>query len=387
MISIKSYSRVKLFLIYPVLYELKKKVEKIVRNYPYINEFKMNLVEWFLREKRDLPWRHTKDPYKIWVSEVMLQQTRVDTVIPYYNRFIKVYPTLEHLATAPEEQLLKYWEGLGYYSRVRNLQAGVKEVVADYGSVVPKTRAEISRLKGVGPYTAGAILSIAYGVPEHAVDGNVMRVLSRVLNIDADIALPKTKKIFESAVMMLIDSDNPSAFNQGLMELGALICTPTSPKCLLCPVREQCIAFEEGNQQNLPVKSKKIKTKNVHYKVIVAVDKRGYYLVEKRSETGLLANMWQFPMFEEENIENAIKKFSENYNVSLQEGYLPLMQYKHIFSHLVWHLDVYLLDVNDFNDCSSNQKKYVQLKELDQLPMPVPMLKIKNLFKEKNQNA
>lgn len=358
-----------------------------MKDYPYKNEFKSNLVEWFLREKRDLPWRHTIDPYKIWVSEVMLQQTRVDTVIPYYNRFIEVYPTLEDLAAAPEEQLLKYWEGLGYYSRVRNLQAGVKEVVENYGSIVPNTRGEISKLKGVGPYTAGAILSIAYGVPEHAVDGNVMRVLSRILNIDADIALPKTKKIFEEAVMMLIDEQNTSAFNQGLMELGALICTPTSPKCLLCPVREQCIAFAEGTQNELPIKSKKVKTKNMHYKVFIAVDNRGNYLVEKRNNTGLLANMWQFPMIEEENIEEAIKKFQEDYHVTLQEGYLPLTQFKHVFSHLVWHLDAYLLDVKEFDESQNTERKCLQLAELSELPMPVPMLKLKNFFEEKNQNA
>ena len=219
--------------------------------YQYTQQFRQSLVEWFNNEQRDLPWRHTKEPYKIWVSEVMLQQTRVDTVIPYYNRFMEKYPTAESLAYAPQEELLKMWEGLGYYSRARNLQAGVKEVVETYGSVVPNNRTDISKLKGVGPYTAGAILSIAYGKPEHAVDGNVMRVLSRVLNIDADIALPKTKKIFEDAVMMLIDPNNTSAFNQGLMELGALICTPTSPKCLLCPVRDYCTAFHEGDPASL----------------------------------------------------------------------------------------------------------------------------------------
>ena len=181
----------------------------------------------------------------------MLQQTKVDTVIPYYERFIAKYPSLESLANAPEEELLKEWEGLGYYSRARNLQAGVKEVVEEYQSIVPSTRNEISKLKGVGPYTAGAVLSIAYGVPEHAVDGNVMRVLSRLLLIKEDIAKPKTKKIFEEAVMELIDEDNPSAFNQGLMELGAVICTPTKPKCLLCPVREYCTAFFEGMQEEL----------------------------------------------------------------------------------------------------------------------------------------
>jgi len=225
--------------------------------------FRKALIEWYLEEKRNLPWRQTSDPYKIWVSEIMLQQTRVDTVIPYYNRFIDAFPSMGELANADEEKLLKQWEGLGYYSRARNLQAGVREVVENYNSVVPQTREEISTLKGVGPYTAGAILSIAYGRPEHAVDGNVMRVLSRVLLIKEDIAKPKTRKIFEQAVSEIIDVQDPSSFNQGLMELGAVICTPTSPKCLLCPVRENCSAFYAGEQNDLPIKTKNKKNKSV----------------------------------------------------------------------------------------------------------------------------
>ncbi len=226
------------------------------------SEFRKALITWYLEEKRDLPWRRTSNPYHIWVSEVMLQQTRVDTVIPYYERFIEKFPTLADLAYAKEEDVLKLWEGLGYYSRARNLQTGVKEVVEGYGSKIPDNRKEISKLKGVGPYTAGAVLSIAFGVPEHAVDGNVMRVLSRLLLIEEDIAIPRTKKIFEDVVMMLIDKEDPSSFNQGLMELGATICTPR-PRCLLCPVREFCTAFHEGKQEDLPVKSKQVKMKTV----------------------------------------------------------------------------------------------------------------------------
>ena len=348
-------------------------------NYEYKQQFKENLVAWFESEKRDLPWRHTKEPYKIWVSEVMLQQTRVDTVIPYYNRFTEKYPTIHHLADAPEEELLKMWEGLGYYSRVRNLQAGVKEVVERYGGVVPKTREEISQLKGVGPYTAGAVLSIAYGVPEHAVDGNVMRVLSRVLNIDADIALPKTKKIFEEAVMQLIDENNPSSFNQGLMELGALICTPTSPKCLLCPVRENCTAFQHGDPSSLPVKSKKTKTKTIAYKVFVAVDAVGNVLIEKRNSEGLLANMWQFPMVEEKDGHKAIQEFKKQYGVKVEEGMLKLLEFKHVFSHLVWEMEAYLVYVESFEQWANN-KILVSQQQLEQLPLPVPMQKIKQAF-------
>ena len=358
----------------------KKKVENVsMFNYEYKQQFKENLVAWFDSEKRDLPWRHTKEPYKIWVSEVMLQQTRVDTVIPYYNRFTEKYPTIHDLANAPEEELLKMWEGLGYYSRVRNLQAGVKEVVEQYGGIVPKTRSEISQLKGVGPYTAGAVLSIAYGVPEHAVDGNVMRVLSRVLNIDADIALPKTKKIFEEAVMMLIDKNNPSSFNQGLMELGALICTPTSPKCLLCPVRENCMAFQYGDPSSLPIKSKKTKTKTITYKVFVAVDAKGNVLVEKRSSDGLLANMWQFPMIEQKDEAKALQKFKKQYGVKLEEGMLKLLEFKHVFSHLVWEIESYLVYVESFEQFEQNTL-LVSQQQLEQLPLPVPMQKIKQAF-------
>lgn len=341
-------------------------------NYPYVAEFRHTLVEWFEREKRDLPWRHTKDPYKIWVSEVMLQQTRVDTVIPYYNRFMESFPTLELLAEAPQEYVLKHWEGLGYYSRARNLQAGVREVLENYGGIVPDNRHEISKLKGVGPYTAGAILSIAYDKPEHAVDGNVMRVLSRVLDIHEDIALPKTKKIFEAAVEELIDPAHASSFNQGLMELGALICTPTSPKCLLCPVRDYCLAFNNGDPEKLPVKSKKVKMKQLKYDVFICEDSEGRLLMEQRPNEGLLANMWQFPMIlhEEKATSTTAAIFEENYDVQVNSKH-EFMELKHVFSHLTWHLTSYYMQ------CEPSKKgQWLTREQIELLPMPVPMLKI-----------
>ncbi|MFJ7737593.1 A/G-specific adenine glycosylase [Lysinibacillus sp. NPDC097287] len=343
-------------------------------NYPYVTEFRQALVEWFESEKRDLPWRHTKDPYKIWVSEVMLQQTRVDTVIPYYNRFMESFPTLELLAEAPQEYLLKHWEGLGYYSRARNLQAGVREVLENYGGIVPDNRHEISKLKGVGPYTAGAILSIAYDKPEHAVDGNVMRVLSRVLNIHEDIAVPKTKKIFEAAVEELIDPKHTSSFNQGLMELGALICTPTSPKCLLCPVRDYCTAYNEGEPEKLPVKSKKIKMKHLKYDVFVCEDTEGRILMEQRPEGGLLADMWQFPMVEQE-VEDTFSTLETTYNVQVIKQQ-ELLTFKHVFSHLTWHVNSYYIQSEP-----SLSGQWFTREQIEQLPMPVPMLKIWNSLK------
>ena len=351
-------------------------------NYQYKEQFSKSLVEWFKQEHRDLPWRHTKEPYKIWVSEVMLQQTRVDTVIPYYNRFIEKYPTAQELAYAPEEELLKMWEGLGYYSRARNLQAGVKEVVETYGGKVPDNRVDISKLKGVGPYTAGAILSIAYGKPEHAVDGNVMRVLSRVLNIDNDIALPKTKRIFEDAVSELIDVNNTSEFNQGLMELGALICTPTSPKCLLCPVRDYCTAFHEGDPSSLPVKTKKVKTKNIEYDVFVLRDEKGRFLMEKRSADGLLANMWQFVMVERLANEESLSKVEKHYGLILdKQGIVPLVRFKHVFSHLKWEIESYLVDCHNGGEELPEGTAFFTKDQVTELPMPVPMLKIWDTIK------
>lgn len=346
-------------------------------------EFRKSLIEWYLEEKRNLPWRETSDPYKIWVSEIMLQQTRVDTVIPYYNRFIEAFPTMEELANAEEEKILKQWEGLGYYSRVRNLQAGVKEVVETYNSIVPSTRNEISTLKGVGPYTAGAILSIAYGRPEHAVDGNVMRVLSRVLLIKEDIAKPKTRKIFEQAVSEIIDPQDPSSFNQGLMELGAVICTPTSPKCLLCPVRENCAAFYAGEQNDLPIKTKNKKTKAQYYDVYIAQNEQKQFLMEKRLETGLLANMWQFPMIDHANKDvGTIPLFQDRYGIHFTKE-MDLGSFKHVFSHLTWEMNSFVghgVEISLTENC-----KWLSLEEIKEVPMPVPMLKIWQAYMERGK--
>lgn len=311
-----------------------------------ITGFQHDLVTWFEREQRDLPWRKDKDPYKVWVSEIMLQQTKVDTVIPYFNSFIEKFPNIQSLAEAKEDKVLKAWEGLGYYSRARNLQSAVREVHQAYDGVVPNTPKEISSLKGVGPYTTGAILSIAYGVPEPAVDGNVMRVLSRILLIEEDIAKPKTRKIFEDVIRELISQENPSYFNQGLMELGALVCTPTSPSCLLCPVREHCRAFHKGVQTDLPVKSKKKSTKQVALVAAVLQNEDGKFLIHRRPSQGLLANLWEFPNFvkldelgtSKQQLQSLIKSEYE-INANINEY---LCDIKHIFSHLVWDVNVYV---------------------------------------------
>ncbi|MFC0557520.1 A/G-specific adenine glycosylase [Halalkalibacter alkalisediminis] len=344
-----------------------------------VTGFQESLVDWFLENQRELPWRESKDPYRVWVSEIMLQQTRVDTVIPYYQAFMREFPTLEALAEAEEDRILKAWEGLGYYSRVRNLQTAVREVVEKYEGTVPDTRKEISSLKGVGPYTAGAILSIAYGKPEPAVDGNVMRVLSRVFLIDEDIAKPATRKIFEGILYDLVSKKDPSSFNQGLMELGALICTPTSPGCLLCPVREYCRANEKGVQAELPIKTKKKKQTVKQMAAIVLRNEYGEVLIEKRPETGLLARLWQFPNIEitnENDQSQLLTKFlSEQFKVVAEVG--PDIQHvEHVFSHLVWNITVFEGHIKERPNLESETRKWVSQSEIERYAFPVSHQKI-----------
>ncbi|MFC4319878.1 A/G-specific adenine glycosylase [Litchfieldia salsa] len=345
--------------------------------------FQQDLLSWFEAEMRSLPWREDSDPYRVWVSEIMLQQTRVDTVIPYFKRFMEKFPTIESLAMAKEEDVLKAWEGLGYYSRVRNLHSAVKEVNESYGGVVPNTVENISKLKGVGPYTTGAILSIAYGIPEPAVDGNVMRVFSRIFSVWEDIAKPKTRILFEEIIREVISKENPSYFNQGLMELGALICTPTSPSCLLCPVREHCKAFEEGVQAELPVKSKKKAPRSVTMAAVVIQDEAGRLIVHKRQNKGLLANMWEFPNVETQLEYQSPKETLQQYlktdfNLKV-EIEAPFTTIEHVFSHLVWNITVYkgtlTEEITELEDL-----KILDLASLSELAFPVSHQNILKAF-------
>lgn len=348
--------------------------------------FQDDLIAWYKANQRDLPWRMDQDPYKVWVSEIMLQQTRVDTVIPYFNRFVSQFPTISDLAEADEEKVLKAWEGLGYYSRVRNLQTAVREVAQEYGGKVPDTPELISKLKGVGPYTAGAILSIAYGVPEPAVDGNVMRVLSRILLVYEDIGKAKTRVLFEDAVRGLISKEDPSSFNQALMELGALICTPKSPACLICPVSEHCRALDQGRQKELPVKEKKTKVKHVDMAAVVLRDPEGKYLIHKRPSEGLLANLWEFPNIPVQKRGQSEKEDLSTY-LEAEWGIHAhigdhVSNIEHVFSHLKWDIQLYEGNVLQESAVSGTDLKWVTLQEMDSYPFPVSHQKIIKLAKE-----
>ncbi|OCA83331.1 A/G-specific adenine glycosylase [Bacillus sp. FJAT-27225] len=348
-----------------------------------IEKFREHLISWFRAEQRNLPWRLDKDPYKVWVSEIMLQQTRVDTVIPYFQRFLEQFPTLDALAEAEEDKVLKAWEGLGYYSRARNLQTAVREVKEKYNGIVPDSPEEIATLKGVGPYTAGAILSIAYGIPEPAVDGNVMRVLSRILLIKEDIAKPSSRKIFEKAVRILISHESPSDFNQALMELGAIVCTPTSPSCLLCPVREHCQAFHEGVQHELPIKAKKKKPRELRLAAAVIKNNEGEILIRRRPNHGLLANMWELPSVElhlpfADDRRGLSSLYRETLDTDVEIGE-SLGQIQHIFSHLIWNVTVYSGKLTAELG-KTDEIKLVSLEELSEYALPVPHQKMLALY-------
>lgn len=343
--------------------------------------FQTHLLDWYKKNKRQLPWRKTNDPYKIWVSEIMLQQTKVDTVIPYYENFMQRYPTIYDLAEAEEQTVLKDWEGLGYYSRARNLLEAAREVVANYGGKVPDDPKELGELKGIGPYTKGAILSIAFQQAEPAVDGNVMRVLSRVLAVKDNISDQKTRKKFEKIVREIMPERDPSSFNQGLMELGALVCTPKSPACLLCPVQEECRAFHEGIQETLPVKLKQKKQRTVFYDVLLLKDESGKIAIEQRPNNGLLANMWQFPMIEKSTREELVQAVRKKYGIRIEEG-IERGHVRHVFSHKIWDLTVLeATAMKSADDARESALRFISPKELDTYPFSVSHLKIKELLK------
>lgn len=341
-----------------------------------ISTFQQDLLQWYDKNKRDLPWRKTLDPYKIWVSEVMLQQTQVKTVIPYYERFMEHFPTVYDLAAADEQFILKEWEGLGYYSRARNLHEAAKEVVHSYDGVLPKDAKGLESLKGIGPYTRGAIMSIAYNEPEPAVDGNVMRVYSRLVKIEEDITEYRTKSIFDHVVRKTIPKNNARDFNQGIMELGALICSPRKPKCHVCPISSHCLAYEAGIQEYLPNRKKQPKQRVISYAAILIVSQEDEIIIEQRPKDGLLANMWQFPMIAldeigKDHIDNYLyAEYGISINNLVKKGKL-----KHTFTHLIWDLTVYVA-TTDLKQISDERLKLITADEIQSHPFPVPHLKI-----------
>lgn len=300
--------------------------------------FTGKMLDWYKGAARVLPWRENRDPYRIWVSEIMLQQTRVDTVIPYYNRFMETFPCVEALANADETALLKHWEGLGYYTRARNLQKAAKVIMETHKGIFPDRFEEVRKLPGVGDYTAGAICSIAFEQPTPAVDGNVLRVLSRLTADDSDVMKPETRKRYTALLEKIYPAEGRGDFTQSLMELGALICLPGIPKCEECPVQTLCSAYAKGAPERYPVKTPKKEKKVERLTVFLISD--GTHLAISKREQGLLSNMWQFP-----NVSGWISADAAREEMG-KMGYSVIRicdvgRMKHIFTHIEWQMQVY----------------------------------------------
>lgn len=301
------------------------------------------LINWYEDNKRDLPWREVGDSYKTWVSEIMLQQTRVEAVKEYYTRFIKYLPTLEDLAKVEEDTLLKLWEGLGYYSRVRNMQKAAKQLVEQGYKTLPDSEEALLSLPGIGKYTAGAILGIAYDLPSVAIDGNVYRVLARTHAIKEDILSPKTYKTFEMIYKKEMPNHNYGAFIQGFMDLGSSICLPKNPKCKECPLQDICMAHQKKEEEIYPVRIPKTKRKIEERSVYLLLYKNEVAL-HKREASGLLANLYEFP----NDLEIGTISDIENHLTELEIEYLSVEETqtaRHIFSHITWYMKGYIVEL------------------------------------------
>lgn len=327
------------------------------------------LLKWFKKHARVLPWRETPTPYRVWVSEIMLQQTRVHAVMPYFERFIKALPDVKALAECEEESLLKLWEGLGYYNRVRNMQTAAKTVMKEYKGSLPKDYEALLSLKGIGSYTAGAIASIAYQMPVPAVDGNVLRVITRVSADISDITKQSVKTEIEKLLIEIIPKNQAGEFNQALMELGATVCVPNGePLCKECPWREFCRARLENKIREIPVKTAK-KARRIEKKTVFVIKQQRNIILHKRQNKGLLAGMYEFPNTEGNlSEEQALAWIKERKLSPLRIR--KLEEAKHIFSHVEWHMTGYEVWVDELEEDKSGML-YVNVGEAkEKYPIP-----------------
>ena len=335
-----------------------------------LKEIVQPIVSWYRENKRQLAWRENVSAYRVWVSEIMLQQTRVEAVKPFYDRFLKELPTVKDLAEAEEDKLLKLWEGLGYYNRVRNMQKAAVQVMEEFHGEFPKTYEEVLSLSGIGNYTAGAICSFAYGIPKPAVDGNVLRVISRVIASGEDIMKPAVRTKIEYMLDGVIPKDSASDFNQGLIELGALICTPKGlAKCEKCPLGSVCQAKKENKVEELPVKAK-TKERRIENRTVFVFRDGENIAIRKRKSKGLLAGLYEFPNEEGHFTEDEVISYSKT------KGLYPMRikklgEAKHVFSHVEWHMTGYAVHVDELEKSCEKDMLFIHPEEI-QKEYPIP---------------
>ena len=322
------------------------------------------LLEWYDQNARVLPWREEITPYRVWVSEIMLQQTRVEAAKPFFERFIRALPTVQALAECEEDKLLKLWEGLGYYNRVRNMQIAARTMVEQYAGQVPREYEQILALKGIGSYTAGAISSIAYHIPVPAVDGNVLRVISRLVASYEDILKASVKKKMEKEIKEIIPVNRPDIFNQALMELGAMICIPKGMvKCELCPLEKICQAREKGIVQELPKKTPK-KARRIEKRTILVIRDDNKVVIQKRPSKGLLSGLYELPNVEGHYSQDEVLAYLKEKQLApirIQE----LGKSKHIFSHIEWQMIGYVIKVEEVIECGDAKFHFIDVKKAE----------------------
>jgi len=359
-----------------------------------LQHFHKLLIYWYLENQRALPWRETDDPFRIWVSEVMLQQTQVNTVLSYYRKFLDAFPTVSHLSKAHLQDVLKMWEGMGYYARARNLHRAAGIVQKKYNGIIPNSWKTFRNLPGVGDYIAAAVLSIAYALPYPVVDGNVKRVLARLLRVDVPVNRSNSAKIFKEAAGNLLDSKKPGTFNQAIMELGALICKPKNPLCQTCPIRPFCQTCQTGEVIKYPQRMASRKIPEYHIAVGV-VFKNGRVLITQRKPEGLLGGLWEFPggkIRKGETAEAAcLREIAEEVNLKIKiENYLT--QVKHAYTHFKISMEVfcckYITGRVRLNGPVAH--RWISLDKIDAYPLPKAnhkfLLKLKNWVRDSGQS-
>lgn len=347
-------------------------------------EFANMIINWYSTNKRDLPWRETENPYFIWLSEIILQQTQVKQGLPYYNAFIDRFPSIFELANASEESVLKLWQGLGYYSRARNLHETAKHIAYNLGGVFPDNYEDLLSLKGVGDYTASAIASISFKEAKAVVDGNVYRVLSRFFGVETPTNSSKGIKEFRTLASSLIDKQRPDTYNQAIMEFGALQCKPKNPNCNICPIKNGCFANQNNLVNSLPVKLKKTKVTTKYFNYLVCIDSFGNTLLEKRTQKGIWQNLYQFPLLESNKSLNA-KEFNL---LNLKDTILEQLEFDyslynesdriHKLSHQHLHTKFWIIEVDKLPE------EAISIKKLKSFPTPVL---ISNFIEEFNFKA
>ncbi len=339
------------------------------------NSFSEKIVGWYQTNKRDLPWRHTTNPYNIWLSEIILQQTRVAQGLPYYHKFVEALPTINHFAEATESEILRLWQGLGYYSRARNMHFTAKYIAQNLNGIFPPNFKGLIKLKGIGNYTAAAIASFAYNEHIAVVDGNVFRVLSRFFGIEADIASPKGKAQFSEIANQLLPITQSNIYNQAIMEFGALQCVPKSPQCHICVLNTSCYAFKAKSQTFLPVNNKKIKVQ-IRYFYYLVIEFEGDFFLNKRQESGIWQGLFDFYLVEKQNPENIIDLLSDQNLIEIMNSSVIVTNsetYKHQLTHQKLYIQFIHLKITDAKNLffKENKDSFYNLLKIETLPKPI----------------